>query len=139
VSGRSIKPPDKGGGRHLKTPDSQSLRTSSNQMRPKFSLEHLAKSHCLSNCLKEEKSAFVDKLHELSQLTWQQIQQAPKHGLGHETIARSSIKAAVPHHITEDVRFLAFRFMGKAPMVGYKVDEVFFVVWIDRAFVLYDH
>jgi len=72
-------------------------------------------------------------------MSWAQINQAPRHGLGYEKISHTSIKAAIPPHITEDVNFLAFRFSGKAPMVGYRKQEVFYIVWLDRNFTLYDH
>jgi hypothetical protein len=40
----------------------------------------------------------------------------------------------------EDVSFfLAFRFFDKAPMVGYRKEEVFYVLWLDREFKLYQH
>lgn len=75
----------------------------------------------------------------MSQLTWQQIQQAHKHGQGGETIARTSLKVTIPTAITEDAPILSFRFCGKAPMVGFRKDEVFYVVWLDRAFDVYPH
>jgi hypothetical protein len=109
-------------------------------MRPKFSLEHLRKSHCISNCTKDEKAALADRLHELSQLTWQQIAQCSRKGQGSEIIARSSIgEDSIPACITEDSNIIAFRFFGNAPMVGFRDAEVFFIVWLDRAFDLYDH
>lgn len=109
-------------------------------MRPKFCLEHLRRSYCLSGCDKDEKAAFADRLYELSQLSWQQIAQSSRKGQGSEVIARTSIKGdAIPTVITEDVNILAFRCIGNAPMVGFRSGEVFHVVWIDRAFTLYDH
>lgn len=121
----------------LKSRDTQ--RASPQQMRPKFSFEHLQKSHCLSNCERDEKAALADRLHELSQLTWQQVMQADRHGQGCETIKRTSIKTAIPPCITEDSNILAFRFCGKAPMVGFRREEVFYLVWLDRDFSLYNH
>lgn len=102
-------------------------------------MEYLAKEHCLSACTAEEKAAFADRLHELSQLNWQQIAQAPRHGQGSETISRKAIKSPIPAVITEDVTIIAFRCIGKAPMVGFKAHDTFYVVWIDRAFSLYEH
>jgi hypothetical protein len=58
---------------------------------------------------------------------------------GYEKIPHVRIRAGIPPAITEDVDILAFRFCGKAPMVGFRLDEVFFVVWLDRGFTLYDH
>lgn len=111
----------------------------SQQNPPAFSLRYLRGDYCLSKCEKDEKAAFADTLHRLSQMTWQQIFQAGRHGLGFEKIARSSIKSGVPPEISEDVNFLAFRFCAKAPMVGYRDGSVFYVLWLDRAFSLYDH
>ena len=108
-------------------------------MHPKFSLENLTKSHCLSKCTRDEKAAFADKLHELSQLTWQVIGHSGRHGQGSETIARTAIKAPIPDCITGEVKLLAFRCIGMAPMVGYRDAETFYIVWIDRAFTLYAH
>lgn len=113
---------------------------STQQMRPKFCLEHLRKAYCLSNCTPEEKAAFADRIYELSQLSWQQIMQSHRHGQGSETLPRDAIKGdKIPDVITEDVTIIAFRFNGKAPMVGFRSGEVFHVVWLDRSFTLYKH
>jgi len=109
-------------------------------MRPKFSFEHLRRSHCLSNCEKDEKAALADRLHEMSQLTWQQIAQSHKKGQGYEILSRDTITGdAIPDFITEDTNIISFRFCSKAPMVGFRDAEVFYLVWLDRAFNLYDH
>lgn len=111
---------------------------------PIFSLYHLRKDYCLSKCTTDEKAAFADTLHKLSQLTWSDLRQAPKNGIGYEKINRSSFKNkdCIPKNITEDVNIIAFRFSGKKAMVGYKdpIDrKLFHVVWLDRDFCLYDH
>jgi hypothetical protein len=94
----------------------------------------------VTDCEREEQAAFALTMHRLSQLTWQEIRNAPRHGLGTEKIVRESIRAPVPPGITEDVEsFLAIRFHGKAPMVGFRSGETFHVVWLDRAFTLYPH
>lgn len=111
----------------------------SHHLYPKFSLEHLTDADCLSKCNRAEKAQFADRLRELSQLTWQQIGQAPRHGQGYETLARTAIRAGIPSCITDDLKLLAFRCIGKAPMVGFKVHDTFYVVWIDRDFSLYEH
>lgn len=46
----------------------------------------------------------------------------------------------MPEFITEDkANLLAFRFSGKKPMVGYRIRNIFYVLWFDAAFELYDH
>ena len=108
--------------------------------RPTFSFHHLHGDYCISGCTKDEKAAFAEKMRILSQQTWGQLRQASRHGLGYEKIDRGSLKTSVPKTITEDVDFIAFRFCGKAPMVGYKAnDGTFHIVWFDRGFTLYDH
>lgn len=62
-----------------------------------------------------------------------------KHGCGHEKIDRDAINATIPAFVTEDTNLLAFRFFGKAPFVGFRKDEVFYILWIDRSFDLYKH
>lgn len=109
------------------------------QRPPEFSFRYVQRAHCISQCDRDEKAALVDKLHRLSNLTWGQIKQQDRHGLGFEKISRHSIRAAAPQHVTPDVDLIAFRFSGMKPMVGYRREATFFVLWLDRDFTLYDH
>jgi hypothetical protein len=106
---------------------------------PVFSFEYLQSSYCITNCNSDEKAAFAERMRLLSQLTWAEIKCAPRHGLGFEKISQSAISAGLPSHITADVVLIAFRFSGKAPMVGYREKRIFHVLWFDRDFTLYDH
>lgn len=129
-------------GPRLKTHGTKEVVTESQP--PIFSLYHLRKDYCLSKCAKDEKAAFADTLHKLSQLTWSDLNQAPKHGVGFEKIHRKSFnnERCIPSHITEDVNIIAFRFSGKKAMVGYRdpLDrKLFHIVWLDRDFTLYPH
>ena len=115
-------------------------QTPSDDKHPIFCLQYLSRDFSLANCNREEKAAFADTLAHLSQMTWGQLRFAPRHGAGYEKIDRDSIRADIPAHLLEDVsHFVAFRFYGLAPMVGYKENEVLHVVWLDREFRLYDH
>lgn len=139
---KKIKPPKKEGGRKYinQNPQFSGDGTPSEQRHPAFSLQHLNGKYCLSNCDSKEKAEFASTLHKLGQLTWSQIKQAQKHGLGCEKIARTAIRgASIPKHLTEDTTLLAFRCIGKAPMVGYREGHVFHILWVDRDFTLYDH
>jgi hypothetical protein len=106
---------------------------------PLFSLRYINKDYSISKCTKDEKSALVDTLHQLSQLTWSQIKASPRHDLGYEKIDRSAIKSSIPSHIKDDVNLIAFRFCGMAPMVGYRDGAIFYIIWLDRDFTLYPH
>ena len=131
IGGRAEK------GRNISPP--VTVEESPEQQPPIFSLRHMSRDFSLDNCTKDEKAALIDTMFRLSQLTWAQINSAPRHGLGYERIAQSSIKAAIPAHITQDVNLLAFRFHGLAPMVGYRERAIFHIIWLDRSFTLYKH
>lgn len=106
---------------------------------PIFSFEYLQSGYCVSDCTQDERGGVLGKMRSLSQLSWQALRQAPRHGLGYEIIHRSALKAAIPAVLTEDVNIIAFRAIGKAPMVGFRAGRVFNVLWVDRAYTLYNH
>lgn len=112
---------------------------STDGLTPIFCLTHLAPPYCVTSCQGEEIAAFGLTLRKLASMTWAQIRNAPRHGLGTEKIAQASLRAPIPPTITQDVVFLAIRFYRLAPMVGYRSGQVFHIVWLDRAFDLYDH
>lgn len=108
---------------------------------PIFSLEKVqCGKYCLSILDRDHKAAFADAIFKRKDLTWSSIKNSDKHGLGTEKIAKNCIKAGIPLFITADTdHFLAFRFSGKKPMVGYRHQDVFYVLWFDHDFTLYDH
>jgi len=77
---------------------------------PIFSLQKLQTGkYCLSKLDQEHKSMFADAIFRRKSLTWNQIKQQDRHGLGTEKIAKASIKAPIPKFITDDLDdFLAF-------------------------------
>ena len=108
---------------------------------PTFCFKHLHKKHHLDKCTDKEKVKLIEKIVKLSQMTWLQIQQSDKHGMGSEKIAISSITTSLPITNTADVDFLiALRFDKMKPIVGHKgYNNVFHVYFIDRDFTLYNH
>lgn len=108
---------------------------------PIFSLERIQNGpYCLSNLDQEHKAMFADAIYKRRTLSWNQIKNIDRHGLGTEKIAKSSIKTAIPAFITEDFNeLLAFRFHGLKPMVGYRLNDIFFVLWFDHDYTLYPH
>lgn len=118
-----------------------SAQENADTMPPVFAFDKMQDGTGFSvNCCDDtNRSAALRRLFLLSKMTWSQIQNAPRHGLGTEKIARSAIKAAIPLAVTEDVTFLALRYSGKAPMVGYRDGRTFHVLYLDHNFSLYDH
>jgi len=135
---RKLKRPTPNKGHRITPRDSDN--TPPEQLPPIFCLCHIDKDYCISKCTKEEKVAFVNKLHTLSQLPWSQLKISHSHGLGYEKINRDSIKSNIPQFIKGDISyFIAFRFHGNAPMVGHKNGRIFHIIWLDRNFTLYRH
>jgi len=134
--------------KHIKRPQSseggrikarESSKGSTQPLHPKFSFEKMVSSHSVSECEREEKAALADTLYKLGQMTWAEIMRADRHKSGCEIISSERIKAPGKHAITPDSNILAFRFSGMKPMIGYRLDETFYVVWLDRAFNVYEH
>lgn len=113
---------------------------STQHMKPIFSFEKMQRGtgFSIECCDKDNQAAIATKLFELSQLTWADLSASGRHGLGWEKIEKSAIKAPLPP-LTEDVTIYAFRYNGKAPMLGYRDGRVFYVLLVDHNFTAYDH
>ncbi|MDZ4767566.1 MAG: hypothetical protein SGJ24_00420 [Chloroflexota bacterium] len=118
-----------------------SPRRTTNDQQPFFSFRYHdhGKDFCVANCSNEEKAAVIDWLYTFSQRTWQDMANAPRTGAGYEKLPRAQIKAAVPKNVTEEVDFIVFRTGNGGHVVGFRVDLLFHIVWIDFKFKLYDH
>lgn len=135
---RPSQQPDRGG---RLAPHDAPREPSTNHERPIFNLEHLDGDYRLSKCTVEQKAAFADALHRLSKLTWGEIQLARRQGLGHETINREQLRAKrFPPECPPDRNILVFGFGGdKHRMVGYRIDRVFSILFLDPDLSLHPH
>ena len=108
---------------------------------PLFSLEKVQSGdYCFSKLDQEHKAMFAESIFRRKQLSWSEIKKQDRHGLGLEKIPKRIIRAGIPRFITEDEdHLLAFRYHGKRPMVGYRIRNVFYVLWFDHDFSLYSH
>ncbi|WP_217896188.1 hypothetical protein [Pseudoalteromonas sp. A601] len=106
-----------------------------------FSLERVVNGkHCFSKLDKNHKAFFAEAIFRRKHLSWREIQEENRHGLGCEKIARNSIKVAIPKEIPEDTEyFLAFRYKAKHPVVGIRRQNIFYVLWFDHNFKVYPH
>lgn len=115
--------------------------TDSNKLRPKFCFQHLLPAHDV-NSLKDKdlKAALVDQMQRLSQMSWNDIERAPRHGLGQELIPINRLKINLPETFTDTQKVHVLRYSGRLPMVGVRVKEVLHLVAIARTFDdIYDH
>lgn len=110
-------------------------------MPPIFSFEKMVDGcgYSVNCCDADNQAAALRRLFLLSKMKWREIQNAPRHGLGTEKIARNSIQAPIPQGISEDVTFLAIRYNGKRPMLGYRDGRTFHVLFLDHRFDAYNH
>ena len=105
---------------------------------PIFSLERVqAGNYCFSKLDDENKASFAEAMFRRKTMTWSDIIRSDRHGLGTEKISRAAIKAPTDSVAHGD--FLALRYKGKNPVVGYRQKNIFFVLWFDHNFSLYDH
>ena len=111
-----------------------------NAEHPKFCLHYLTPGFDVAGLDQQAQAAFACCLQKLACSCWKELVTAPRHGQGTEHIPRSQIKPAVPERFQDNDRFLAFRYSGKLPMAGVRVDDVFHILWIERWYgELYDH
>jgi hypothetical protein len=107
---------------------------------PVFCFKYLHRNYHIDACTDDEKICLLNKIVKLSGITWQDIEQTGRHGLGSEKISRDSIGLMLHEDITDDVNFfIAMRFCGKKPFVGFRNKFVFHILFIDRNFSLYEH
>lgn len=137
---RRIKEPNKNCGKNISI--SQKNSNGVDNQTFTFSLEYVQKNYCFEKLNKDEKAAVISSIFKRSQLTWRQLRQSPRHALGIEEISRKYLKVKIPDNIpfvSKDTVFHAIRFCGKKPMVGFRYERVFYILWFDREFKLYDH
>jgi len=108
---------------------------------PIFCFKYLHKDYHINQCTGEEKRKLIEKFINMSSMTWEQLQLAPRHGSGSEKISIKSIKASIPSDFfSEEIdTLLSFRFDGKKPFIGFRNGFIFHVFYIDRNFTLYNH
>lgn len=108
---------------------------------PIFSLEKLQPGkYCFSRLDRNCKAMFAEAIYKRKSLTWRELKSAGRHGLGTEKMSRSAIKATMPEFIKDDVKdFMVFRYHGTRPMVGIRQHDIFYVLWFDPNYSLYDH
>jgi hypothetical protein len=107
---------------------------------PKFCLHFLRDDFDVHSLDASNQAAFAKSLQKLSASRWKDLIVAPRHGQGSERIPRGQIRAPIPPRFQDQDKFLVFRYNGKHPMAGVRVDDVFHVLWIEPQFGdLYDH
>lgn len=82
---------------------------------------------------------FLEKWEKRSKLTWTELVQHNRHGLGSEQLNKDKFKPQIPERLERD-RYMVFRHEGNLPFAGFRTGDVFHVMWIECKFGdLYDH
>ena len=103
---------------------------------PVFSFSYLQKSYGVKDCSQTQKAHLVDTLSDMGCRTWKDLKHLDRHKGGYEKI--EELRHKLPEKFKEATP-IAFRFSGMAPMIGVRVDEKFYLIWIDANMVLYKH
>jgi len=122
-------------------PSSEAVTPDPDRQPPVFSFEYMrgGNGYSVDCCDHDHRSALASKLFKLTQMTWMDIKNAPRHGLGLETIDRNSIRPALPSAATADVRIIAIRYNGFHPMIGFRDGRIFHVLFLDHTMDCYPH
>lgn len=111
-----------------------------NDETPKFCLRYICPGfdvHALSD---RRQAAFAKTLQKLASSKWSDLITAPHKGQGIEQIPLGQIKPSVPPRFEGQAKVMVFRYDGKLPMAGVRVNDVYHVLWIEPEFnMLYDH
>jgi hypothetical protein len=107
---------------------------------PKFCLHFLARDYDVHALDSEKQGAFAKTLQKLASSRWKDLMLAPRRGQGSELIPANEIRASIPTQFEAEPKFMVFRYHGKLPMAGVRVNDVYHVLWIEPEFGrLYDH
>lgn len=110
---------------------------------PLFSFERMqdGSGNSVNCCQNDDRSRLLQRIFMLSKMSWRQIRLGPRAGFGSENISRKDIKKPVPAVVTGDVEtFQSLHYAGHKRFIGYRSDDgIFFILWIDHDFSVYDH
>lgn len=138
MSKTKLKPPGLQRGKTISTGPSAGLPLPINY--PIFCFRHLHPLYDIEQCPTDDRLALLNRLTLLSRQSWQELQLAPRHGIGCEKIARTSIRPGIPQSIPEHIDFfLAFRYNGRKAVIGWRDTFVFHLLFVDRNFSVYTH
>lgn len=130
--GRGSKPA-KSSATVLETPTSPSAG------HPVLCLRHTRNGYGVAELSEQQRSELLLKWAKRTQFTWTELGTQPKHGLGFEYMPAGQIKKAAPEALAQQ-KYMILRHHQNLPMVGFKVNDTFHVLWIEASYGdVYDH
>lgn len=128
-----VKQPPKTKSKLIKNPTEGE---STNSEFPFFMLSWIQKGYQISDCSEKDKVKFVNFLDSMSRMTWGDITQSSRTGLGCEKISR--LNKNIPD-IAAGHAILSFRGAGIMRIIGFRSGMAFYVLWIDTKGEVYSH
>ncbi len=106
---------------------------------PHLSLSKSQPGYGVEELTERQRSEFLLKWSKRSKCTWQELLSHPKHGLGFEQLPQHKLKRSAPEHLQAE-KYMVFRHDGNLPLVGYKIGDVFYLLWAEARYGdVYDH
>lgn len=116
-----------------------SVPTSASNGYPILCLRHLQDKFGIDQLDAQQCQEFLKKWHKRAKLTWNELNQHGKYGLGSEKLPKSAFKPCIPEQFEQD-KYMVFRHAGNQPFAGFRAGDVFHVLWIEANWnELYDH
>lgn len=137
--GKKISLPGSATGTRIQQPATNVFEQLNQLNHPVFCFRNIHRNWSIEHCQTQEQADFINRLFQLSQMTWHQIQFAGKENRGSEKFDINSLKAPLPANITEEVSLLGIKFSGNKRMIGYRTGFIFHVVFINHNHKLYKH
>ena len=103
---------------------------------PKFSLRYIQPDYCITKCEQDDQLQFIQSMLKRKDTPWKVLITLAREKLGCETI--QSLRVHTPK-CAEGKTIIAFRFSGMKAMIGFRERDVFYILWFDRNFSVYDH
>ncbi len=93
-----------------------------------------------SKLSKEQKIDLINSIFKRRDKSWNDLNKSSRHNLGFEKIKIEEIRLERPRFLTEDTTLWVFRYTGSNhAMVGYRVRNIFYILWFDFDYTLYKH
>ncbi|MCA9834194.1 MAG: hypothetical protein KC435_09625 [Thermomicrobiales bacterium] len=106
---------------------------------PVLCLRHVQRGWGVGELTDAQCREFLVKWEKRAKLTWKQLVQHPRHGLGSELLPSSKFNPSPPQELARD-RYMVFRHEGNLPFTGFRTGDAFHVLWIEKTYnELYDH
>lgn len=126
---KKVKRPDVNQGARIKVDPSKVGGSTLTEL-VRFSFQFF-RTECIDSCDKNDLDAAHRRLRTMSTMTWQQVNQAPREGLGSERIGRDQL--LVPCELAPGVtHVLSFRCSAAERIIGHRDGSVLQILWFSH-------